>query len=196
LYNDASADAIKLTYSGAGHWNQVVLKSDGNVGIGTSTPDETLDVRGTAQVEVLKITGGSDLAEPFDIAGAVRVEPGLLMVIDSDRPGKLKVSDRAYDRKVAGVVSGAGGIKPGMHMTQENLSGEDSVPVALTGRAYAWADACNNAIEPGDLLTTSSRPGHAMKVTDHERASGAVIGKAMTGLADGTGLVLVLVNLQ
>ena len=196
LYNDASAGAIKLTYSGAGHWNQIVLKSDGNVGIGTSTPEETLDVRGTAQVEVLNITGGSDLAEPFDIAGAVRVEPGLLMVIASDRPGKLKVSDRAYDRKVAGVVSGAGGIRPGMHMTQDDLSGEDSVPVALTGRAYAWADAGNGAIEPGDLLTTSSRPGHAMKVTDHERASGAVIGKAMTGLADGTGLVLVLVNLQ
>jgi hypothetical protein len=35
-----------------------------------------------------------------------------------------------------------------------------------------------------------------MKVTDRDRAGGAVIGKAMTGLDDGTGLVLVLVSLQ
>ena len=36
-----------------------------------------------------------------------------------------------------------------------------------------------------------------MKVLDHRRAYGAVIGKAMSSLADGeTGMVLVLVGLQ
>jgi hypothetical protein len=35
-----------------------------------------------------------------------------------------------------------------------------------------------------------------MKVTDHARATGAVVGKAMTALEKGKGLVLVLVNLQ
>jgi len=35
-----------------------------------------------------------------------------------------------------------------------------------------------------------------MKVTDHARAQGAVLGKAMTGLKEGSGLVLVLVTLQ
>lgn len=148
-------------------------------------------------VGVLHIHGGADLAEPFAVEDpGDTVKPGLLMAIDPDRPGKLKVADQAYDRKVAGVVSGAGGIKPGMHMIQSDLADDDSVPVALTGRAYAWADAGNGPIEPGDLLTTSETPGHAMRVTDHERATGAVIGKAMTGLDDGTGLVLVLVNLQ
>ena len=51
-------------------------------------------------------------------------------------------------------------------------------------------------IQPGDMLTTSGTPGHAMKAIDRERAFGAVIGKAMTGLSEGKGLVLVLVNLQ
>jgi hypothetical protein len=58
------------------------------------------------------------------------------------------------------------------------------------------ADASNGPIEPGDLLTTSSAPGQAMKVTDHARAQGAILGKAMTGLSEGNGMVLVLVALQ
>ena len=68
--------------------------------------------------------------------------------------------------------------------------------VALTGRVYVLADAMHGAIRPGDLLTTSDMPGRAMKVTDHMRAQGAILGKAMSGLSKGTGVVLVLVTLQ
>jgi hypothetical protein len=68
--------------------------------------------------------------------------------------------------------------------------------VALTGRVYALADATESPIAPGDLLTTSATPGHCMKVTDPQKAFGAVIGKAMTGLQEGQGLILVLVSLQ
>ena len=71
------------------------------------------------------------------------------------------------------------------------------VPVALTGRVYVQVDAiAGGPVRPGDLLTTSPTAGHAMKVGDHTRAMGAVIGKAMTSLDSGRGLVLVLVNLQ
>jgi hypothetical protein len=69
-------------------------------------------------------------------------------------------------------------------------------PVALSGRVWCWCDASARAITPGDLLTTSSTPGHAMKVTNHPKAQGAILGKAMTALNEGTGLVLVLVSLQ
>jgi hypothetical protein len=69
-------------------------------------------------------------------------------------------------------------------------------PVALTGRVWCWCDATEAPIRPGDLLTTSATPGHAMKVTVHGRASGTIIGKAMTPLSGNTGLVLVLVSLQ
>jgi hypothetical protein len=58
------------------------------------------------------------------------------------------------------------------------------------------ADAANGPIQPGDLLTTSSVPGHAMKVGDHAKAQGAILGKAMGSLAQGRGMVLVLVSLQ
>jgi hypothetical protein len=80
-------------------------------------------------------------------------------------------------------------------MQQQGLL-EGGKNVALTGRVYVLADASNGAIEPGDLLTTSSTPARAMKVTDHARAQGAILGKAMTGLSEGDGMVLVLVTLQ
>jgi hypothetical protein len=35
-----------------------------------------------------------------------------------------------------------------------------------------------------------------MKVTDREKANGAILGKAMSGLKEGKGLILVLVALQ
>ena len=81
-------------------------------------------------------------------------------------------------------------------MAQEGSAANGTVPVALTGRVYAWADASYAAIEPGDLLTTSDTPGHAMRVSDYTRAQGAIIGKAMSKLSEGKGLVLVLVTLQ
>ena len=120
----------------------------------------------------------------------------MLVSIDPARPGKLVISTDPYDNKVAGVISGAGGIKPGMLMAQANTEADGAHPVALTGRVYCWADAANSPIKPGDLLTTSAIPGHAMKATDRDSAFGATIGKAMTSLKEGRGLVLVLVSLQ
>jgi hypothetical protein len=118
-----------------------------------------------------------------------------VVVIDDQNPGHLKLSDRTYDTRVAGVVSGANGINPGIQMQQQGLL-EGGQNVALTGRVYVQADTSNGAIVPGDMLTTSREPGYAMKVTDHARAAGAILGKAMGGLSEGKGMVLVLVTLQ
>jgi hypothetical protein len=148
---------------------------------------------------VLEIVGGSDLSEQFEInknKPDAPLTPGMLVSIDPECPGNLVVSTKAYDRKVAGVISGAGGVKTGMLMGQKGSQADGTHPVALTGRVYAWADASYCAIEPGDLLTTSDTPGHAMKVTDYAKSPGAVIGKAMSSLDKGKGLVLVLVTLQ
>jgi hypothetical protein len=145
-------------------------------------------------VATLTIRGGADLAEPFAISSA-DVPAGGLVVIDSAQPGRLRLSSQSYDRKVAGIVSGANGIQPGISMVQESAL-EAGRNVALSGRVYALVDASAAPVEPGDLLTTSDTPGHAMKVTDHARAQGAIVGKAMGRLAQGKGLVLVLVSLQ
>src|SRR5215472_15766605 len=123
------------------------------------------------------------------------MSPGSVVVIDDQHPGRLKLSDQPYDTRVAGVVSGANGVHPGIQMQQQGLlaGGKN---VALTGRVYVRADAAYGVIHPGDFLTTSPTPGCAMKVTDHFRAEGAILGKAMTGLSEGKGMVLVLVTLQ
>ena len=144
----------------------------------------------------ITITGGSDLAEPFDVSSQSGEPPqGSVVVIDDENPDHLTVSNQAYDTRVAGVLSGANGIHPGIQMQQQGLL-EGGKNVALTGRVYVLADASAGAIKPGDMLTTSDTPGHAMKVSDHSRASGAILGKAMTGLKAGKGMVLVLVTLQ
>jgi hypothetical protein len=172
----------------------------GNLGVGTPSPAARLDVAGRARVKSVEITGGGDVAEPFRIAPrfGCAIEPGMVVVIDPDHPGELVLSSRAYDRRVAGVISVANSLAPGMLMAARgNAYADGDHPIALTGRVWTKCDATESAIEPGDLLTTSGTPGYAMKVADPARAQGAVLGKAMTPLARGaTGVVLTLVSLQ
>jgi hypothetical protein len=192
--NEVGASFIQSSGNGAA--NEIVLNPEGgNIGIGTLNPTAKLDVAGHTKTKVLEITGGADLAEPFEMSHTEPLPAGALVVIDKDNPGKLKLATEPYDKRVAGVTSGAGGVNPGLTLQQEGvLAGGQHV--ALTGKVYALATAANGAIEPGDLLTTSHIPGHAMKTTEQARWLGAVIGKAMSGLELGEGLVLVLVNLQ
>ncbi len=156
-------------------------------------PSGGVTVDGSISVASVTIRGGADLAEPFPMKE--EMEKGSVVVIDDEHPGRLKLSTRAYDTQVAGIVSGANGINPGIALKQEGVL-DQGQNVALSGRVYVKADAARGAIRPGDLLTTSDTPGHAMKVADGARAQGAILGKAMTALDRGTGLVLVLVTLQ
>jgi len=180
------ADSLNIRYQGGTEQNWSVVRILSN---------------GTTRVRVLEIVGGADLAEPFEVnptnSDGPAVRPGLVVVIDPGNPGELKLSTEPYDRKVAGVISGANGLRPGMIMkSADNPSADGDHPVALSGRVWCYCDATAGAIEPGDLLTTSMTPGHAMKATDPARTQGAVVGKAMTSLPTGRGLVLVLVSLQ
>lgn len=162
---------------------------------------------------------GADFAEEFRLAGSPEAdgadeagvdpdpaaryaEPGTVMVIDSDQ--SLRPSSTPYDRRVAGVVTGAGDLRPGVVLGRDPLDGgplEDGsrqprVAVALMGRTYCLVDASYGAVETGDLLTTSPTAGHAMRATEPTRAFGAVLGKALRPLAAGQGLVPILVTLQ
>jgi hypothetical protein len=156
-----------------------------------------LDLKPTGRVVVpiLEITGGADIAEPFPMSSSDGLLPGSVVIIDEDNPGQLTLSNVAHDRRVAGIVSGAGGVNPGLTLSQQDVM-DGNQNIALSGRVYALATATNGSIMPGDLLTTSDIPGHAMKVSDFDRGHGTVIGKAMSSLEEGNGLVLVLVNLQ
>lgn len=139
------------------------------------------------------ILANADCAEDFDIAGLEKLDPGSVMVIDSE--GSLRECDRAYDKCVAGVISGAGSYKPAIILDKQESS-KNRMPIALMGKVYCKVDASYGAIEVGDLLTTSSTPGHAMKVSDPMKAFGSVIGKALRPLASGEGLIPILIALQ
>jgi len=181
----ASANAAAVTGVGLGTGPGVYGESHGGYGGYFIGP---------VRVGSLVIVGGADLAEPFAMTEQ-QIEKGSVVVIDDEHPGGLMLSTQSYDQRVAGIVSGANGVNPGISLSQQGaLSGGRNV--ALSGRVYVLADASGGAIKPGDLLTTSDTPGHAMKVTDHARAQGAIIGKAMSSLKESKGMVLVLVSLQ
>ncbi len=173
--------------------------SDVNIGIGTKNPSEKLTVRGNILLEdpngysVMELGQGLDYAEGFDVSSSGCIMPGTVLIIDTDNPGKLTISSKAYDKKVAGIVAGAKGLGSGVRLGADQFD----YPVALAGRVYCNVDATETAVEPGDLLTTSARPGYAVKATDYVRAQGAILGKAMEKMEKGKkGQILVLVTLQ
>lgn len=182
-------------YKGGVHANNRGDPGTGGTTLMSLDGNGNLTTSGALSTTVLTIRGGADVAEPFETTTPDELGPGTVVVIDEDHAGRLKLSTAAYDTKVAGIISGAGGVQPGLRLQQDGVL-EGTHHVALSGRVYVKADASTSGIRPGDLLTTSAIPGHAMKVMDHDQAQGAILGKAMTGLDAGTGLVLVLVTLQ
>lgn len=156
--------------------------------------DDDGDVRITADAGTGDIRfKNADCAEEFDVDDAT-IEPGTVLVLD-DEPGRLRRSDRAYDSRVAGVVSGAGGYRPGILLDRNGPSASRR-PVALLGKVFCRVEAESSPVGMGSLLTTSGIAGHAMAATDRERSFGAVLGKALAPLAGGRGLIPVLIALQ
>lgn len=139
------------------------------------------------------ILTNADCAEEFDIEEFIEIEPGTVMVLDQD--GVLHQSEVAYDKRVAGVISGAGDYKPGLILDKQPLL-PGRKPIALVGKVYCKVDAGYAPIEVGDLLTTSPTLGYAMKAEDMVRAFGAIIGKALRPLQTGQGMIPILIALQ
>jgi hypothetical protein len=166
---------------------------DGKVGIGTSSPNSALHVAGDVTVTGDVLLTGADCAEHFDIAGSEVPEPGTVVVINE--AGALRECRDAYDKKVAGVVSGAGEYRHAL-VLDKRPSREQHVALALVGKVYCKVDARYSPIEVGDLLTTSATPGHAMKAAEPVKAFGSVIGKALRPLNGGQGLIPILISLQ
>jgi len=146
----------------------------------------------------IEVTGdirlvNADCAENFDITAEAICEPGSVMVLGNE--GSLEECRNAYDKRVAGVLSGAGDYKPGIILDKTDTK-KLRKPVALLGKVFCKVDANYGSIETGDLLTTSGTPGHAMKADDPYKAFGTVIGKALRPLNNGQGLIPILIALQ
>jgi hypothetical protein len=168
------------------------LNCSGTVTAGTFNCSGTMTA-GTVQAHLDVVLLGKDCAEDFDVVGGTPIEPGTVMVLSDN--GALIPSQNAYDKKVAGVISGAGDYRPGLILGRDDSS-QDRVPLALIGKVFCKVDARYGAVAVGDLLTTSATPGHARKATDPHLAFGAIIGKALGSLSEGQALLPILVALQ
>ena len=173
-----------LYLGGAGNEGDLILRNDNG--------DQTIKLDGGLGDILLS---NADAAEQFDVVADAEASPGTVMVLTE--AGVLTPSLEPYDSKVVGVVAGAGAYRPGIVMDhRESEEGNARVPISIMGKAACRADASHGPIAVGDLLTTSSTPGCAMRVADKSKAIGSVIGKALTPLASGSGFVDVLLTLQ
>lgn len=152
------------------------------------------DVQVTGDVVLINSPTSGDVAEDFDLEDdPEHAEPGTVLIIGAN--GKLASSLSMYDTRVAGVVSGAGTLRPALVLQRVKAMGRRS-PIALIGKVFCKVDASFGSITAGDLLTTSATRGHAMKVADRSLALGAILGKALGPLDSGRGLIPILVSLR
>lgn len=154
--------------------------------------DGDLGVSGTVTVKQDVVLTNQDCAEDFDIAESA-IDPGTVVILDES--ARLRSCCEEYDKRVAGVISGAGDFRPGIVLDKQT-SKRPRMPLALFGKVYCKVDAGHSPIAVGDALTTSATPGHAMKATDPLEAFGSVIGKALSRVDEGQGLIPILVSLQ
>ena len=214
-YADRGNMVFTIGTGSFGTLDAVTIQSPtGNVGIGTTSPTATLDVAGNMKLSgsgaslafadgTIQSTAwngtlcGGDYAESVDVSGdRTKYEPGDVMVIDPNTPGKFLKSAEPYSTAVAGIYS----TKPGMvgrrQTTIDPQVRTTEVPMAMVGIVPTKVSAENGPIKPGDTLVTSSTRGHAMKGTDRSLFASAVVGKALGRLDSGTGVIEVLVSLQ
>ncbi len=162
--------------------------------------------------------GSKDVAEYiYDTHG--NTEPGDVLVADPLAKESVIISEIAYQSSVVGIVSSEPHLVMGMELVIDEETGAplpdvQATRLALTGRVPCKVTDENGPIKPGDLLTSSSLPGHAMKwslldlneaqnfdelkqmLTENELRRHAVIGKALESHTGGTGKIMVLVSLQ
>ncbi|HPS79877.1 MAG TPA: hypothetical protein PLS53_17080, partial [Thermoanaerobaculaceae bacterium] len=184
IHGAGSADLLRLTSGTVTSGNlRLKVTNDGNIGI-----DGNL------------FTGGIDVAEAFAVEGDVRdYEPGDVMVISEWSDATAEKSTGRASTRVAGVVATRPGVVLSRKGTDEDMS--TSVPLGVLGVIPTKVTDEGGPIRRGDLLTTSSTPGHAMKATPvivqgmPIYPTGAVLGKALQPFdGPGSGIIEVLVN--
>ncbi len=144
---------------------------------------------------------GCDLAETFPTKD--EIEAGDLLIQDNSSELNLIKSQTPYDSKIVGIASSA----PAITFEESRLKAAPipmqftkgkNPPVALVGRVLCKVSLENGAIETGDLLTSSSTPGYAMKATDLNKAYDSIVAKALEPFNGGkdhasTGQISVMV---
>jgi len=133
---------------------------------------------------LLKVTASAalyaDIAERY--AADDIYEPGTVLVIGGSK--EVTTTSIYADTRVAGIVS----KNPAYMMNSAAGTDETHPYIALKGRVPCKVVG---SILKGDLLVTSTRPGHAEKAIGF--LSGAIIGKALEDNFEGSAVIEVLV---
>lgn len=194
--NNIAVQGVVLSPTGtAGVFNNI---SSGNILIGQAAAKNVFRVDGTGKVYANNgyQSTGADFAESIRVAGQrTSYEPGDVLVLDPDHDRQVTLAAEPYSTRVAGVYSTKPGTLSTMH-EPDSPEFANEVPMAVIGIVPCKVTAMNGAIHRGDLLVTSPVAGYAMKGTERSRMAGAVVGKAMQELAEGSGVIEVLVTLQ
>jgi hypothetical protein len=123
-----------------------------------------------------KLSAGRPLPQPLP-----DTERG---VLPPSPPSPLP-SEGEGSRGVRRLGKGAGGL--GLEPGERRL-------LALLGRVPVKATTENGPIRPGDLLTSASKPGYAMRCASPKLCEGALLGKALQPLSHGDSAILMLVT--
>lgn len=192
----ASALVVE-SYNSANVNPAFIVRSEGIGALATFVYDPVgpvarIDNAGVGYFNGGTLVGGADVAEFVPTHGDVP-QPSDVVEIDPDRPKHFRLSREANSTRVAGVIS----TKPGVTLNADSGATADvSGPaLALVGRVPVKVTDENGPIRAGDLLVTSSTPGHAMRAPDSPKP-GTVIGKSMERHTKGSGTVEVLVMLR
>ena len=194
---NSSGDIFSASQSGTTLFN---IDNSGNTRITGS-----LCVKGTFSTACSGSTAGTiyatnttvqsaDVAENY--VSSQTLEPGdvIMPAADGDNQAVIKTTS-AYQSQAIGIVS----TNPGVTLNsdaQTDSTHPNKYPIALQGRVPVKVSSMNGIIHAGDLLTSSSLPGVAMKATH----AGQIIGKALADYTDTNtmdiGTIMVFVNIS
>ncbi|MDQ3158881.1 MAG: hypothetical protein M3P98_01970, partial [bacterium] len=163
----------------------VTVSGDLQLYHGSETANST-SLKAGSSVVITKIGAGSDLAEIYGTKDT-SIGPGDVVSLDSTLNAGVKKSDHAYDSNAFGIIS----TSPSLTMGTLDDPGTSPVMVAFSGRVPVKVTTENGPIKFGDLLTSSSTPGVAMRATK----AGQVIGQAMSEFdGEGVGKVMAFIK--
>ncbi|MCS6936162.1 MAG: PQQ-dependent sugar dehydrogenase [Candidatus Bipolaricaulota bacterium] len=159
------------------------------VGVTTAALFRIERATGNVYTDGAFFAGGADLAEYISVSEPV--EPGDLVELDPTRPKSYRKSRTPYSALIAGVIATQPGVVLGAQGERVN---ERTALLALLGRVPVKVTTENGPIRPGDLLTSSSQPGYAMRCRSPRECEGAIVGKALQSLDSGAGIILALLT--
>jgi|GEM_PF-5975783 len=170
-----------------------IVALSGDINVKTGSSGDTVAQKNGSKLALATDRVGFDVAELFETESEVEV--GDVLVVGS-KERKLKKSSKSYEQTIVGVVSGSPAIlfegsETKLGAKENRFTKGTKAPVALTGRVPVKVSLENGAIKLGDYLTTSSKPGVAMK----SNGQGPSIGIALESYS-GTGEAKILVFLK